>query len=304
MRIKVPMPLPNVDSRYRGKIMRRFSLLRLSTVVGCLSAIAPTIAQAVVYCGPAACNPSLPAPYAAVTVDSGITSIAPPGGVYPTEPSYTSASIGFSPTPTTTSLSHLGSTITPGKYGTASSAIFDYWLEVVSNIPTPSDTLVPLIITGEYSLQADADFEFGQQIDKADAGIAMMVEGADFDTIELSKDISSECINFDCRESTSANYNYVRTANVGSTLAVTLVAHTDAEIDPDSIFTNTALASAAVDPIFMIDPSFADASNYSIVVSAGVGNMSPVSESNNWLLMLTGLGIFVGLSRACRSFDK
>jgi hypothetical protein len=56
---------------------------------------------------------------------------------------------------------------------------------------------------------------------------------------------------------------------------------------------NLASASAAVDPTFMIDPGFADASQYQIVFSPGVS--SAVPESGTWGMMLIG---FAGLGYA------
>ena len=56
-------------------------------------------------------------------------------------------------------------------------------------------------------------------------------------------------------------------------------------------------ASSGLDPFISIDPSFADASQFSIALSPGVGNgdMSPVPlPSSTWLLVsgLAGLGLF------------
>jgi hypothetical protein len=53
----------------------------------------------------------------------------------------------------------------------------------------------------------------------------------------------------------------------------------------------TGSASAYLDPIFYIDPTFPDASEYSIVISPGIGN-SPVSgvpEPSTWAMMLLGV---------------
>jgi hypothetical protein len=56
---------------------------------------------------------------------------------------------------------------------------------------------------------------------------------------------------------------------------------------------NLASASAAVDPTVMIDPGFADASQYQIVFSPDVS--SAVPESGTWAMMLIG---FAGLGYA------
>jgi hypothetical protein len=58
-------------------------------------------------------------------------------------------------------------------------------------------------------------------------------------------------------------------------------------------------AGASADPLITIDPSFADAAEYSIVVSPGVANALPpamaVPEPSTWAMMLLG---FAGLSLA------
>jgi len=59
---------------------------------------------------------------------------------------------------------------------------------------------------------------------------------------------------------------------------------------------NAASASAFVDPYFYIDPSFVNASAYSIEISPGIGNMpSGVPEPSTWVMMLFG---FAGLGLA------
>jgi hypothetical protein len=53
----------------------------------------------------------------------------------------------------------------------------------------------------------------------------------------------------------------------------------------------TGLASATFDPYFYVDPSFPNANQYSIIVSAGIGNApaGSVPEPSTWALLLIGL---------------
>ena len=60
----------------------------------------------------------------------------------------------------------------------------------------------------------------------------------------------------------------------------------------------TALANATLGPFFYVDPSFPNADQYSIVVSAGIGN-APVPELSSWTLLLFG---FAGLG--CAGYRK
>jgi hypothetical protein len=60
-------------------------------------------------------------------------------------------------------------------------------------------------------------------------------------------------------------------------------------------------AAASVDPLIFVDPSFADADLYSIVLSEGVANALPgasaVPEPSTWAMMVLGLAGFAGLRR-------
>jgi hypothetical protein len=67
----------------------------------------------------------------------------------------------------------------------------------------------------------------------------------------------------------------------------------------EEAFSQGGTAGASADPLITIDPSFADAGEYSIVVSARVANALPpamaVPELSTWAMMLLG---FAGLSFA------
>jgi hypothetical protein len=58
---------------------------------------------------------------------------------------------------------------------------------------------------------------------------------------------------------------------------------------------NAASASAYLDPYFFVDPSTPNLAEYSIVVSAGIGNAPATPEPSTWAMMLlgfAGLGFF------------
>jgi hypothetical protein len=60
-------------------------------------------------------------------------------------------------------------------------------------------------------------------------------------------------------------------------------------------------ASATADPFIFIDPRFAGASLYSIVVSPGVANASAVPEPAGGLLVIFGIAILAGFRQIGRS---
>ena len=71
----------------------------------------------------------------------------------------------------------------------------------------------------------------------------------------------------------------------------------------DNPIANSGFAYA--DPFIYIDPSFADAADYSIILSPGVSNAvptltPPVPEPETWALMLAGFGLVGTLGRRLR----
>jgi len=73
------------------------------------------------------------------------------------------------------------------------------------------------------------------------------------------------------------------TVNSGDLLSVELA--TSAELNFG------AAAYAVVDPFFEIDPTFAAANNYSLVLSAGIGNAPPASVPEPSSLVLVGAAL-------------
>jgi hypothetical protein len=62
------------------------------------------------------------------------------------------------------------------------------------------------------------------------------------------------------------------------------------ELDADTNVGTSAGAQSAtafIDPLFFIDPSFANAGQYSILTSPGIGNSTPLPST--WVMLLTGL---------------
>jgi hypothetical protein len=63
---------------------------------------------------------------------------------------------------------------------------------------------------------------------------------------------------------------------------------------------NTVESTGAfLDPTFFVDPTFAQANEYSIETSVGIGNISPVPEVSTWAMMMLGFA-GVGFMAYCR----
>jgi hypothetical protein len=97
------------------------------------------------------------------------------------------------------------------------------------------------------------------------------------------------------------SFNGILHVNAVSGTVYTNAVHLEVEaggaLGPASDFDG---ATVSADPHIYVDPSFTDASDYSILLSAGVGNSLPggVPEPKSWALMLLG---FAGLGVLMRS---
>jgi hypothetical protein len=98
-----------------------------------------------------------------------------------------------------------------------------------------------------------------------------------------------------CTPGFSGSFGISAQSGSGSTIHLEVVAGQVSSLGPEN-------SSASADPLIVIDPSFANAANYSIVLSPGVANAveSPVPEPNCVVL----IGFFAGLAWATRRRTK
>jgi len=128
-------------------------------------------------------------------------------------------------------------------------------------------------------------------------GVANAQLGVSFDGGPEGYYVSSPATNGDWTLNTQF------TANVGPIYQVSLNAQA---LPPSGDGMSTLFSStAAVDPLFTIDPSFANASQYALVFSPGVSNSAAgaVPEPSTWVMLLVGtfcLGPFA-IRRAWRT---
>lgn len=189
-----------------------------------------------------------------------------------------SASVTTSPFVSLTAQTNSGPADQNGVYGAGALATLQYSFQVIGG--TPGD-VVPILIAGSLSSN-------GSSFSHAYGFAEVVVHTSFGNTSEVV------CTNGTCgtmANSFSGTFGWTATSGEGGdTIQLTAEANSG-----DSPFVEFANASA--DPYIYIDPSFANAANYSILVSPGVGNDLPdVPEPATFgltgaaLLMLVRLG--------------
>jgi hypothetical protein len=167
-----------------------------------------------------------------------------------------------------------------GSLGGSSSAGVTYFFNIVGAAP---GQFVPILITGAYDAHV-----FGAKAVVA-GGIAV---GQDPSRL-------SDIMNFRCTEADGDNCHlqFTLSSSATNTGNAILIRTGGASVAIDGTYTSW------VDPIITIDPSFANASNYSILVSpditqaAGNGPASSVPEPASLVLLGTGVIGVIGTMR-------
>jgi hypothetical protein len=146
----------------------------------------------------------------------------------------------------------------------------------------PSATPIPIFVQGSAEVSSGADgraeayfaYQAGLTIDlvSSSAGLSLTING-------LPTPVADGLYNFNMSVPSYPGTPY------------------DVTMEVNSGVLNAGSASAFLDPYFYIDPTFAFASEYSVIVSAGIGNTPPgsVPEPSTWAMLLIG---FAGLGYA------
>jgi hypothetical protein len=157
----------------------------------------------------------------------------------------------------------------------------------------PSAVDVPLILTGSASVSAHgckpfngcSSAEVNEEAGRNDGPIAAFGSGSCFEGSP------------NCRA-----YSFIQSLHLISSTATTTgdVGYTKLAI---SVIGYHGSASGFIDPFITIDPSFANASQYSVVFSSGTGNpvAAAVPEPAEWAMLLIGFGFAGGALRSRRS---
>jgi hypothetical protein len=88
-------------------------------------------------------------------------------------------------------------------------------------------------------------------------------------------------------------------ATSGTVDQITLNVSAGAALGNNGITTYPGSASASADPFIYVDPSFAGAANYKILLSTGIGNAEESTPEPGTLILLGGCGPFAWFARRC-----
>jgi hypothetical protein len=90
-------------------------------------------------------------------------------------------------------------------------------------------------------------------------------------------------------------------ATSGTVDTLTLLVEAGAVLGNNGVTTYPSSASASADPLIYVDPSFAEAATYEILVSPGIGNAGAATPEPSTLLLIFVLSPLVLLARRLRA---
>lgn len=259
-----------------------------------LVAAAPAVAQDA-WCGITLCVALQPG-FAEVKLTNSSTQLLPAvGGSLSGD--YSTGRAGYLPLPFVDTESEIGGDARRDLVDTnVAQTYLHYQVMVVSKLPFTGPLFVPVTVQGDYVLGANATPNTG----RGSAAVLLKLNHSDFtnggsfiDTVDSN----------DCTVPGGLNscnrvgfFSLAGQMRVGLAMSIDLYAIASSES-----FRRLGLAQgrAFLDPLITIDPAFADAGNFFVVVSPGAGNTAPVPEPATallWLLAAAGAAV----SRAAR----
>ena len=163
----------------------------------------------------------------------------------------------------------------------------EYFLEIVG----PGSGLAPLNIVGGGGVSSFNGGEGFASLDLRTPGIEYSVK-VDSDNGVLLTDAPNGGLTVLVPDGSAFNINGTQMFPLNTAIRVDVLGIADSsfELGPST-------GEALIDPVFSLDKSFPDASQYSIVLSPGIGN-SAVPEPSAWTMLLLGAA---ALGRALRS---
>jgi hypothetical protein len=250
-------------------------------------------AQSTVFCGLVACSTPVFGTGTA-SVDDQSETVNPPAAAQVSSDQHGDAYVNLSLDPSGHA-DAFANNQTNNFYNNASFQIA-YSFVIGSNAPQSGGTIpIPILITGTATAGITSDPPSSGA--GADAVIALSSFNPSDQLPSLSISAPTNCGQDYC--SHTNNFVLQGIVTYGEAVSVIMTGGASAQANFGGGL-NLAYAYASADPVISIDPSFANASDYSILLSPDVGNSEVPLPDAAWL-MLSGLGGLAALARRRKS---
>jgi hypothetical protein len=256
-----------------------------------LACLAAPAAAADYYCGTALCT-SLGSALATVQLSNTTApvDVPAPGGLVTGDNS--SGSVVYAPAPLVQAESHITDGVSSAEANIVQSHLH-YNVSVAAYEPVSGNVFVPIVLTGFYGLSASADRYLGD----GGAAVLIKVNQSDFTPNSFMDDLSDAgCGSLDPSRSCQREGSFKLTGQlkVGLQMSVDMYAIASSQEYGKGGFGSGA---AWIDPVISIDPAFADAAKYVVLLSEGIGNAAAVPEPANAAMLLAGSLLLSGTAR-------
>lgn len=257
------------------------------------------------FCGVVLCTPLAPpiATIALSNLDTPVDIPAPGGSL--SGPNST-GTIAYGPLqPSVQAESGVGALKPGGLSSNIITSYFHYQVGAASVLPLVGDVFVPVLVQGDYFISASAANNFGT----GDAAVLVKVNYSDFVPNSFTADLSSD----QCAAGgggracdTSGSFTLRGQIKIGVPMSVDMyaIAHSQSFVG----LLGQASSLAFIDPLITIDPTFADAANFKLYVSPGVGNTAvPVPGAGllfAWSLLPVGAATWRARRAGGRGTEK
>lgn len=265
------------------------SIRALGTLGGLtLACLAAPAAAADYYCGTALCTSLGPAlATVQLTNTTPPVDVPAPGGRVVGDNS--SGGVVYAPTPLVQAESHVDRAV-PGPEANIVQSYLHYRVGVAAYEPVAGNVFVPIVLTGFYGLSAAADRSLGD----GSAAVLIKVNQSDFTPSSFTDDLSDT----DCGAPAGGSgcqyqgsFKLTGQLKLGLQMSVDMYAFAASRGYGKGGYGSGA---AWIDPVISIDPAFADAAKYVVLLSDGIGNAAAVPEPASAAMLLLGGLVLAG----------
>jgi hypothetical protein len=252
----------------------RNAILLILVIVGALPF---TASASSVYCGTTLCG-DLTNADGTISADDSQVDVGNVGGTNTN--GNVSGSISYFPSANL----NINSTSTADSTDNTGASVIVYYFTIGSSTAQSSPASVPIKISGSYQLSSEVT-----PFASANASVSLSAFGIAGMTDDLTSCTSQSCAK-------ASNFVLTGTVTAGSVVELYMVGSVTTQANP-YYPTSNASAEASLDPVIQIDPTFADASNYTVLLSPAIGNSPVPLPASGWLI-LCGLGGLAAMARS------